>query len=110
MKVYLHSDRAEKSAVYPMHLAPAADPAIALDGMPADWKLPDGTAKQMEITFVYGVAEVSDEVGRYMIARGLAHKSRLLRRISQLFDARGEPIDAFDQYGQRVTLDTPIAV
>jgi hypothetical protein len=110
MRVYLHSDRAEKSKSYIVNLAPAADPGVALQGVPDDWKNPDGTAKQMQVDFVYGVAEVSDELGKYMVGRGIAHKSRLLRKISQLFDAKGEPIhEVFDASGQRINLDTPVA-
>lgn len=110
MKVYLHSDRAEKSKVYPMHLAPAADPGIAIDGVPAAWKNADGSAKQIAIDFVYGVADVSDEIGKYLVARGIAHRSRLLRKISQLFDSKGQPIgEVFDADGQRVELDVATA-
>lgn len=110
MRLYLHSTTAEKSKSYPMHLAPAADALFVPDGdMPNSWTNADSTAKQISIEFVYGVVEVPDELGRYMVARGIAHKSRLLRKISQLFDRNGEPIEeVFDKYGQRINLDTPV--
>lgn len=109
MKVYLHSTRAEASKVYPMHLAPADDVLFVSNGDSLDsWKNQDGTAKQIEINFAYGAAEVPDELGNYMIARGIAHKSRLLRRISKLFDRNGQPIEAvFDADGKRIELDIP---
>lgn len=109
MKIYLHSDRAEKSKVYPMHLAPAADSLFVSDGeAPQSWKNADGSAKQIEVNFSFGSAEVPDELGRYMVARGIAHKSRLLRKISQLFDRDGQPIsEVFDANGMRIDLDAP---
>lgn len=110
MRIYLHSDRAEKSATYPMHLSPASDVGIVQGEVPSDWKNPDGSAKQITIDFVYGAADVPHELGKYMVERGLANKSRLLRKVSQLFDRHGTPIDeVFDKDGQRVNLDTPIA-
>lgn len=108
MKVYLHSDRAEKTDTYPMHLAPAADSSFKQGEVPSDWLNADGGAKQISINFAYGVAEVPDELGKYMIARGLAQRSRLLRKISQLFDRNGQPIEeVFDRDGKRIDLDAP---
>lgn len=112
MKVYLHSDRAERSASYPMHLAPAADAIFVADGeSPKEWTNADGSAKQISIDFSFGVVEVPDSLGRYMVARGIAHKSRLLRRISQLFDRNGDPInEVFDRDGKRIEFDQAGAV
>lgn len=107
MKVYLHSTRAELSKSYPMHLAPADD-VLFVSAAPDEWRNRDKTAKQITVDFVYGAVEVPDELGKYMIARGIAHKSRLLRRISQLFDRNGDPIEAvFDADGKRIEFDMP---
>lgn len=111
MKIYLHSDRAERQASYTVTVAPAADADfVSKEHILDEWKLADGNAKQIEVKFAFGVAEVSDPIGRYMIARGLAHRSRMLRKVFQLFDRAGEPIEeVFDSAGQRVMLDTQAA-
>lgn len=109
MKLYLHSENAEKSAQYPVIVAPAGDDefiSAAKAEKHKDWKNAKGDPVQFKIVFKFGVAEVQDELARYMLERGIAHKSRLLRRVQQLFDAAGNAIgDVFDQHGQRVLLD-----
>lgn len=111
VKVYLHSDNAEKSASYTVTVAPAADTDfVKADHVLAEWKLADGAARQIEVNFVFGVAEVPDMLGRYMVARDIAKSSRMLRKIFQLFNARGEPIEeVFDRNGAPVLLDVPQA-
>lgn len=108
MRVFLHSDNAERQAKYVMTVAPAADTDFVENAHILDeWKLADGGARQIEVTFVFGAAEVPDSLGRYMAARGLAHRSRMLRKVFQLYDRLGKPIEeVFDASGQRVMLDT----
>jgi hypothetical protein len=116
MKVYLHSDNAEGRAAYSVYLAPAADldfhSAEKYDaaGFPKSWLNGSGEPKQIEVVFAFGGATVPDELGRYMVARGIAHKHRLLRRVRQFYDAMGKPIEMlFDEHGQRVMYDNPQA-
>ena len=106
MKIYLHSTRAEQSANYVVTAAPAADDHYVDSNSPEEWKHPNGTPKQIEIVFVFGAAEVPDALGRYMVTRGFAHKSRMIRRVKQLFDAFGRAITGgdYDENGQPVVL------
>lgn len=112
MKIYLHSESAEKSAQYPLIVSPAGDQEFvtAEDAKNKGWFNAKGDAIQYQVDFVYGVAEVETSLGRYMVDRGLAHKSRIIRRVSQLFDAAGNAIGAvFDRHGQRVLLEGDFA-
>jgi hypothetical protein len=38
-------------------------------------------------------AEVRDDLGRYMVERGVAHRHRMLRKVRQLFDRFGKPLE-----------------
>jgi hypothetical protein len=106
MKIYLHGDNAEGSARYVVTIAPAADTKFVSGEMPKDWTNADGSPKQIEIVFSFGAAEVSDSDGRYMVDRGIAHKHRMLRKVRQLFDQFGKPIEAvFDNVGNRIFLE-----
>lgn len=61
--------------VFTLHIAPAAD----IQGeAPAGWLHDDGTPCNIGVTFQYGEAVVTSEVGRYLIARGLARKTKLI--------------------------------
>jgi hypothetical protein len=106
MKVYLHGDNAEGSARYVVTIAPAADTKFVSGEMPKDWTNADGSAKQIEIMFAFGAAEVADADGKYMVDRGIAHKHRMLRKVRQLFDRFGKPIEeVFDERGARIFLE-----
>jgi hypothetical protein len=124
MRVYLHSDMAEKQASYVVNIAPAGDTLFhkpddyhkgdkkSADraSFPSDWSHADGDAKQFQITFVFGVADVDDQIGKYMVARGIAKSNRMLRRVKQLFDRHGHPIEeVFDSEGKRILFDTEAA-
>lgn len=105
MRVFLHSEKAEKSRHYVMTVAPAADQGFVLGEVPKDWLHPDGAAKQIEVVFAFGAAEVSDQLGAYMIKRDLVKRTRLLRRVAQFFDRFGKPIEEiFDEHGQPVLI------
>jgi hypothetical protein len=107
MKVYLHSDSAEKAARYIVTIAPAGDEEFVKPGdMPADWVLANGRPKQFEINFGFGVAAVRDDLGRYMVEREIAHRHRMLRKVRQLFDRFGKPLEeVFDERGERIFLE-----
>jgi hypothetical protein len=59
----------------------------------AAWTFAGGRPKQFEIAFAFGAAEVRDDLGRYMVERGIAHKRRMLRKVRQLFDRLGKPLE-----------------
>jgi hypothetical protein len=106
MRVYLHSDRAEKNKSYSVTVAPAADCDFVMGEVPASWLHPDGSPKQIEIVFSYGVATVEEQLGVYMIKRGIAQRTRLIRAVRQFFDRAGRPIDElFDDKGVPLVLD-----
>jgi hypothetical protein len=105
MKVFLYSSSAEKAASYIVHASPAGD--TDWDGyspdFPAAWTNRDGAPVRFEVDFKFGAAEVPDELGKYMVARGIAHSSRAARKIRQLFDRAGNAItELFDSEGRRV--------
>jgi hypothetical protein len=99
MKVYLHSDSAEKAARCIITIAPASDEAFVKPAdISADWQLANGQPKQFEINFGFGVAEGRDDFGRYMVERGIAHRHRMLRKVRQPFDRFGKPLEeVFDE-------------
>lgn len=110
MRIYLHGERAEKSAAYTVTIAPAGDSGFVAGEVPQDWLHPDGEPKQIEIVFKYGSAEVDGQIGNYMVKRGLAHRSRLLRKVRQLFDRHGQPIEeVFDERGVPIELEPATA-
>jgi hypothetical protein len=115
MQVYYRSERAEQSASYPVTVSPAGDTAFvkSVDVLD-DWRLADGRPKQFEIVFKFGAAEVDDALGRYMVARGIAHKHRdwlgSIKKLigvqaPKLYDASGRPIEAFDEGGRPIVID-----
>jgi hypothetical protein len=107
MRIFLYSDSAEKAASYIVHAAPAGDtdwPGYSPD-MPAAWINRDGAPVRFEVDFKFGAAEVPDELGRYMVARGIAHSNRAMRKVRQLFDRAGNAItEIFDSEGRPVSM------
>src|SRR5436309_2722165 len=98
MRVYLHSDRAEKAKSYIVTVAPAADCDFVLGEVPVSWLHPDGSAKQIEVAFAFGAADVDDQLGVYMVKRGIAQRTRLVRAMRQFFTKGGQPVDElFDE-------------
>jgi hypothetical protein len=56
-------------------------PARHLEGkgeMPADWVSDKNEPIEFNVEFVYGKAEVSDSIGKYMIKHQLAARSKLI--------------------------------
>lgn len=107
MKIYLHSENAEKSPKYPVIVSPAGDDEfVSSENCLKEWRNAKSDPVQFHINFVYGAADVESSLAKYMVDRGIAHKNRILRRVQKLFDAAGKAIgDVFDQHGQRVLLD-----
>jgi hypothetical protein len=52
----------------------AEDPSVGVK----EWEDKDGEPVTLRVTFVHGVAEVDDSLGRFLIARKHAFKSRPL--------------------------------
>ena len=77
MRVYFNS---EKRGNHTVHVRPAAD-FEHLQGQPpaSDWLEDDGRSpRQFAVVFTDGVADVSDSVGKYLIAVGHARPTRLI--------------------------------
>lgn len=104
MRVYLHSDNAEQQSRYVVTISPAGDTDfVASADVIKDWTFADGRPKQFEVIFAYGVATVADEIGKYMVARGIAHRTRLFRAVQKLFTREGNPIEeVYDEHGRPV--------
>lgn len=102
MRLYLYGDAAEKS-VPSLRLA-----TQTLGGeLPAPWTFAGGRPTQFEIAFAFGAAEVRDDLGRYMVERGIAHKHRMLRKVRQLFDRFGKPLEeVFDERDMDLFVDS----
>ena len=77
MNVYLHgSDGQPPPARHVVIMTPAAH--LAGQELPSEFVEADGKPRNFEILFVHGKAEVSDALGKYMIAQKLAEKTRLV--------------------------------
>lgn len=75
MIVYLPSDGAVASPLHLMHVAPAAD----MEGEhPSEWMGEGGHAITIPVRFEYGRAEVPDNLGEYLTARGYAQRTALI--------------------------------
>jgi hypothetical protein len=72
MKVYTP---ARQDGIRTIAVAPAAvDPTARV----AEWQDDDGKPLTISVRFVHGVAEVADNLGRFLIAHGYAKKTRPL--------------------------------
>ena len=77
LNVYLHGS-ADKPPV--AHHILIVTPAAHLPGAehPSEFFEADGKPKDFPVDFIHGKAEVPDTLGKYMVAQGLAQKSRLV--------------------------------
>ena len=74
IKVYAPNP-AQWDKVFSLTIAPAAH----LEGeTPAEWTDEEGKPRNMSVVFNYGEAIVTSEIGRYLIAHGLARKTKLI--------------------------------
>jgi hypothetical protein len=71
--VFIHGDgERPPPAMHFMMATPAAD----IQGeVPASWVDTLNRPKEFQLQFVHGRAEVDDELGKYLIKKGYAHKS-----------------------------------
>lgn len=71
MKVYLTGGR--RSGLFRMHIQPGNEFKDV-----ADWKDETGHPIYMSLEFIDGMAKVKDNIGKYLIDKGLAQKSPLI--------------------------------
>lgn len=76
MKVYAAGQR-QAQGTQTLHINPARHIGERA-ACPTAWFDAEGEPIDITITFVSGSAEVTDEVGRYLIAYNLARKTRLI--------------------------------
>lgn len=75
MKVYYKgNDRADHTAI----ICPAADPRGIAAGIASEWVGDGGSPLQIPVHFRGGEASVPDSVGKYLIAVGIAKRTRLI--------------------------------
>jgi len=118
MKVYLHSDRAERLAAYSVHVCPAGDSDFhrsekyGAAGFPKSWLTPAGDPKQMKIVFVFGAATVDDELWPLSGSAGALSTNTACCGASVSSSTVAEkPIEElFDEAGERVFYDESLPV
>lgn len=76
MRVYAAGER-HQIGRFTQHIAPAAHVG-AKAACPADWFDEEGNPRNFTVTFEDGVAEVDDQIGRYLTAYKMARKTRLI--------------------------------
>lgn len=76
MKVYHPGEKCRKQASFIMAVAPAA--TAQNQEVPVHWVDDKNQPIQFMVEFQYGVAEVDDVMGRYLVEEGLVHKTKLL--------------------------------
>lgn len=70
MKIFVNGAQ-ERKELHRLFVTPGKD-----DPSNSAWIGEDQLPMQLTVTFVRGVAEVDDQLGRYLIKKGLAEKSR----------------------------------
>ena len=78
MKVYVPTER-ERATSHAIYVTPGTDPETIKEGVPSEWLDQEGKAINFRIEFKQGVANVDDKIGAYMLKRGLARKTSLIR-------------------------------
>lgn len=76
MKIYAKGERATEVKAFLQHVAPGADPE-GYDG-PAEWWDAERNPVTFPVAYAFGVAEVPDELGKFMIAKGYAKRTALV--------------------------------
>lgn len=74
MNVYLHGER-QRRGEHLVRVCPGRDPAVLAGEMPSEWRGEDGEPVDIVIRFENGRAHVADNLGRYLLAAGIAHKT-----------------------------------
>ena len=66
-----------KKASHTMFVCPAGDPFLKGE-KPSDWVDNENNPITFQIEFKHGKSEVDDKIGKYMIDRGLARKTKII--------------------------------
>ena len=77
LKVYVTGEKAVAQKSFIMSICPARH----LEGqgeVPSDWVDEKNNPIEFNVEFVYGAAEVSDSIGKYLIKHQLAKRSKLI--------------------------------
>lgn len=76
MKVYVTGTKAVAQKSFIMSI----NPAKHLEGqeVPSDWVDDKNVPLEFNVEFVYGAAEVSDSIGKYLIKHQMAKRSKLI--------------------------------
>ena len=77
MRVYALGEKAAKQPSFIMNICPARH----LEGqgeMPSDWVDDKNNPIEFNVEFLYGRAEVSDSIGKYLVKHGLAKRTQLI--------------------------------
>ena len=76
MKVYATGEKAAVQKSYIISICPAKH----LEGqeVPSDWVDDKNVPLEFNVEFVYGAAEVSDSIGKYLIKHQMAKRSKLI--------------------------------
>jgi hypothetical protein len=91
MFVYLNGDVPRGHPNYQLRVAPAADPGyVSKVEMPSAWKEADGSARQIDVIFAYGKAAVDDNLGDYLVTRGICERSKLVKVVRNLLGANSD--------------------
>jgi hypothetical protein len=77
VKVYLSGDR-QRFGEHTVFVAPGNDPVGISGGVCDEWLEPGGKPRTIAVQFNHGLATVPDNLGRYLVARGLARRTRLI--------------------------------
>ena len=78
MFVYLPTERDRRND-HTIYVTPGADAAFTKGEVPAEWKDQEGKPLTITVKFIQGKAEVPKNLGEYMVERGLARKTALIR-------------------------------
>lgn len=76
MKVYLHGIQEQHN--HRLFVQPGVEyPDVS------DWHEADGRPRLIEINFSFGCADVPDNLGRYLIDKGLAQETMIITEVAQ---------------------------
>lgn len=94
MIVYVTGEKARQQASYILSICPARH----LEGqeVPTDWVNDKNEPIEFNVEFVFGKAEVPDNIGRYLVQHEMATFSRLIRPLQELFTGGHQPEPHWD--------------
>jgi hypothetical protein len=76
MRVYTTGEKTARQKSFIMCIAPAAH--LAGQEVPSDWVNDKNEPIEINVEFIYGVAEVSDSIGKYLVKHQMASRTKLI--------------------------------